>query len=168
MDDVIENCQVTFEEDGVNQQTLDELRKVGLFPLFFISLVAFSRRAFRKFGIAVTNDEAFYSCDFKAIKILTVLSFDIVGAKFDVVGAKCILLPLKTGWWTSLILQFKAGEVRPFDSLFISRNFPLFLPSAKSSPDPAIAERPPQFLHFALPFIMRTITKPAVVCLQSK
>lgn len=34
MDDVIENCQVTFEEDGVNQQTLDELRKVGLFSLF--------------------------------------------------------------------------------------------------------------------------------------
>ena len=33
MDDVIENCQVTFEEDGVNQQTLDELRKVGLFSL---------------------------------------------------------------------------------------------------------------------------------------
>ena len=44
MDDVIENCQVTFEEDGVNQQTLDELRKVGrplsclarrIFPTFF-------------------------------------------------------------------------------------------------------------------------------------
>lgn len=34
MDDVIENCQVTFEEDGVNQQTLDELRKVGHFSLF--------------------------------------------------------------------------------------------------------------------------------------
>ena len=33
MDDVIENCQTTFEEDGVNQQTLDDLRKVGL--LFF-------------------------------------------------------------------------------------------------------------------------------------
>lgn len=32
MDDVIENCQTTFEEDGVNQQTLDDLRKVGLFP----------------------------------------------------------------------------------------------------------------------------------------
>ena len=32
MDDVIENCQTTFEEDGVNQQTLDDLRKVG-FPL---------------------------------------------------------------------------------------------------------------------------------------
>ena len=31
MDDVIENCQTTFEEDGVNQQTLDDLRKVGLF-----------------------------------------------------------------------------------------------------------------------------------------
>ena len=30
MDDVIENCQTTFEEDGVNQQTLDDLRKVGL------------------------------------------------------------------------------------------------------------------------------------------
>ena len=29
MDDVIENCQTTFEEDGVNQQTLDDLRKVG-------------------------------------------------------------------------------------------------------------------------------------------
>ena len=33
MDDVIENCQTTFEEDGVNQQTLDDLRKVG--PFFF-------------------------------------------------------------------------------------------------------------------------------------
>ncbi|CAD6586595.1 MAG: hypothetical protein ASARMPREDX12_002468 [Alectoria sarmentosa] len=42
MDDVIENCQTTFEEDGVNQQTLDDLRKtwqtklsalhVGSFP----------------------------------------------------------------------------------------------------------------------------------------
>ena len=30
MDDVIDSCQVTFEEDGVNQHTLDELRKVGL------------------------------------------------------------------------------------------------------------------------------------------
>lgn len=37
MDDVIENCQTTFEEDGVNQQTLDDLRKVGLF-LFSWSL----------------------------------------------------------------------------------------------------------------------------------
>lgn len=37
MDDVIENCQTTFEEDGVNQQTLDDLRKVGLF--FFQLLV---------------------------------------------------------------------------------------------------------------------------------
>lgn len=37
MDDVIENCQVTFEEDGVNQQTLDELRKVGLFFTFLLS-----------------------------------------------------------------------------------------------------------------------------------
>ena len=32
MDDVIENCQTTFEEDGVNPQTLDDMRKVGLFP----------------------------------------------------------------------------------------------------------------------------------------
>ncbi|KAK4691682.1 transcription initiation factor TFIIA large subunit, partial [Lecanoromycetidae sp. Uapishka_2] len=42
MDDVIENCQTTFEEDGVNQQTLDDLRKtwqtklsalkIGTFP----------------------------------------------------------------------------------------------------------------------------------------
>ena len=30
MDDVIDNCQTVFEEDGVNQQTLDDLRKVGL------------------------------------------------------------------------------------------------------------------------------------------
>ena len=29
MDDVIENCQTTFEEDGVNLQILDDLRKVG-------------------------------------------------------------------------------------------------------------------------------------------
>lgn len=36
MDDVIENCQTTFEEDGVNQQTLDDLRKVGL-PLHYHS-----------------------------------------------------------------------------------------------------------------------------------
>lgn len=67
------------------------------FHFSLIPLVAFSRHAFRKFGIAVTNVEAFYSCDFKAIKISTLLSFEIVGAKFDVVGAKCILLPLKTG-----------------------------------------------------------------------
>jgi len=33
MDDVIENCATTFEEDGVNQQTLDDIRKVGIpFP----------------------------------------------------------------------------------------------------------------------------------------
>lgn len=31
MDDVIESCQVTFEEDGVNHHTLDDLRKVGVF-----------------------------------------------------------------------------------------------------------------------------------------
>lgn len=30
MDDVIDNCQTTFEEDGVNQDTLDELRTVGV------------------------------------------------------------------------------------------------------------------------------------------
>ena len=30
MDDVIDNCATTFEEDGVNQQTLDDLRKVCL------------------------------------------------------------------------------------------------------------------------------------------
>lgn len=29
MNDVIENCQNTFEEDGVNQQTLEDLRSVG-------------------------------------------------------------------------------------------------------------------------------------------
>lgn len=29
MEDVIENCQTTFEEDGVNPQILDDLRKVG-------------------------------------------------------------------------------------------------------------------------------------------
>ena len=29
MDDVIENCQTTFEEDGVTQQTLEDLRQVG-------------------------------------------------------------------------------------------------------------------------------------------
>ena len=29
MNDVIENCQTTFEEDGVNQQTLEDLRSVG-------------------------------------------------------------------------------------------------------------------------------------------
>ncbi len=30
MDDVIENCATTFEEDGVNQQTLDDIRKVRM------------------------------------------------------------------------------------------------------------------------------------------
>ena len=30
MDDVIDTCQVTFEEDGINQQTLNDLRTVGL------------------------------------------------------------------------------------------------------------------------------------------
>lgn len=35
MDDVIENCATTFEEDGVNQQTLDDIRKV---PIPFSSI----------------------------------------------------------------------------------------------------------------------------------
>lgn len=30
MDDVIKNCETTFEEDGVSQQTLGDLRKVRL------------------------------------------------------------------------------------------------------------------------------------------
>ncbi len=30
MDDVIDNCQVTFEEDGINQQTLNDMKTVGL------------------------------------------------------------------------------------------------------------------------------------------
>lgn len=55
MDDVIENCQVTFEEDGVNQQTLDELRKVGLFSLFsYLAGRIFSMR-FQK--IRYSHDE---------------------------------------------------------------------------------------------------------------
>lgn len=38
MDDVIENCATTFEEDGVNQQTLDDIRKVGGGISLFLSL----------------------------------------------------------------------------------------------------------------------------------
>lgn len=41
MDEVIEQCQVTFEEDGINNQTLDDLRKVGPCPVhsyFFMRL----------------------------------------------------------------------------------------------------------------------------------
>lgn len=68
MDDVIENCQVTFEEDGVNQQTLDELRKVGLFSLFSYLAGRIFSTCFQTFGIAMTSFEAFYSCDFKTIK----------------------------------------------------------------------------------------------------
>lgn len=79
MDDVIENCQVTFEEDGVNQQTLDELRKVGLFHFSLISLIAFSRHVLRQLSLAMTNVEAFYSCELKSYKISTLLSFDVVG-----------------------------------------------------------------------------------------
>ena len=37
MDDVIDNCQVTFEEDGINQQTLNDLRMVGLSFCFCFS-----------------------------------------------------------------------------------------------------------------------------------
>ena len=45
MEDVIENCQTTFEEDGVNQQTLEDLRSVGrpgLHPRIFSMLSSFS------------------------------------------------------------------------------------------------------------------------------
>jgi len=42
MNDVIENCQVTFEEDGINQQTLNDLRTVGLSFLFCFSSFAVS------------------------------------------------------------------------------------------------------------------------------
>lgn len=90
MDDVIENCQVTFEEDGVNQQTLDELRKVSLLSL--VSLVAFSQHVLRHFGLAMTNVEAFLFIrlesykDFNAVEFLTLWK------------SRRILLPLKIGW----------------------------------------------------------------------
>lgn len=61
MDDVIENCQLTFEEDGVNQQTLDELRKVG--SSFPVSLIAFFRHVLQHFGLAMTNVAASHSSD---------------------------------------------------------------------------------------------------------
>jgi hypothetical protein len=35
MDEVIESCQVAFEEDGINSQTLEDLRKVTFFLLLF-------------------------------------------------------------------------------------------------------------------------------------
>lgn len=35
MDDVIDNCATTFEEDGVNNETLADMRKVGRFPFTF-------------------------------------------------------------------------------------------------------------------------------------
>ena len=38
MDDVIENCATTFEEDGVNNETLADMRKVGRFPFIFSAL----------------------------------------------------------------------------------------------------------------------------------
>lgn len=160
MDDVIENCQVTFEEDGVNQQTLDELRKVGLFSLLSYLAGRIFSRCFQKIRYAMTNVEAFYSCDLKAIRISMLLSFDVVEDKMHTFATQ--------NWvgGTSLILQFSAGEVRPFDSHFKRRNFPLFLPSAKSSPDPAIAER--TTFNFYISFFLRTMTKSAVVRLQLK
>ena len=39
MDDVIENCQTTFEEDGVNQQTLEDLKSVGISLSFIPALL---------------------------------------------------------------------------------------------------------------------------------
>jgi len=45
MDDVIDNCQVTFEEDGINQQTLNDMKTVGLFFSSFLTasvLIKFS------------------------------------------------------------------------------------------------------------------------------
>ena len=39
MDDVIDNCQVTFEEDGINQQTLNDMRTVGFsFSFLFFTV----------------------------------------------------------------------------------------------------------------------------------
>jgi hypothetical protein len=40
IDDVIDNCQTTFEEDGINQRTLEDLRKVGLSFLIFPALTS--------------------------------------------------------------------------------------------------------------------------------
>lgn len=90
----------------------------------------------------MTSFEDFYSCDFKTIKFSTLLIFDVVQGKTHTVATQNLV------GRNSLILLFLAGEVRPFDSLFIRRNFPLFLPSAKSSPDPAIAERTTSILAF--------------------
>ena len=38
MDDVIDNCHTTFEEEGVSQQTLEELRTVCVFSLCRIAM----------------------------------------------------------------------------------------------------------------------------------
>lgn len=53
----------------------------------------------------MTNVEAFYSCDFKSIKISRLLSFDVVEGKMHTFATQ--------NWvgGTSLILQFSAGEV---------------------------------------------------------
>ena len=37
IDDTFEQSQVTFEEEGINQQTLDELRAVGSFLCLWLS-----------------------------------------------------------------------------------------------------------------------------------
>lgn len=92
----------------------------------------------------MTNVKAFYSCDLKAIKISTLLSFDVVEGKSHSVATQ--------NWvgGNSLILLFSGGS-RPFDSFLIRRNFPLFLPSAKSLPDPAITERTTSIFAFSSP-----------------
>ncbi|MCJ1468467.1 hypothetical protein MMC07_007096 [Pseudocyphellaria aurata] len=41
MDDVIESCQVTFEEDGVNQHTLEDLRKTWQTKLTALHVASF-------------------------------------------------------------------------------------------------------------------------------
>lgn len=43
MDDVMEHSQVAFEEDGINQKTLVELREVGRLLLFFFIATIFDQ-----------------------------------------------------------------------------------------------------------------------------
>lgn len=60
MDDVIDNCATTFEEDGVNQQTLDDLRKVGLF-LYPVSWPTPLKSSLALFRSSAPHEEFFLS-----------------------------------------------------------------------------------------------------------
>ncbi len=92
MDDVIENCATTFEEDGVNQQTLDDIRKVRI-PSSCVQHVSITA-------------SIFHLCHHAQAGLLFTSSVTL----FHVVVVVLCVMPLSRFWRSGMSLKYGVGR----------------------------------------------------------